>query len=148
MGRLEYVSGDSNTAKEFFSMKKNLFIILGIFLVLGLLFTACSNDDSSDDLFNGTWAEPSGIKISATNGAFKGYGRGGIESYRGTYTVSGNTANGKTTEVNSLVFGGTGWVKYSDLSSTQKTQLGWPENFVVTIVNNTFTHNGVTFTKQ
>jgi len=132
-------------------MKRNLFIILGVFLVLGLLFTACSDDNSKDDPLNGTWVGPRGAMVKATNGTFKFYA-GDIEGYRGTYTVSGNTVNAKTTEVNSIVFGGTGWVKYSDLSSAQKAQLATQENilenFVVTIVNNTFTFNGVTFTKQ
>ena len=133
-------------------MKRNLFIILGVFLVIGLLFIACSDDNSSDDLFNGTWADPTGrFTISATNGSFKLLDRG-VEYIRGTYTLSGNTANVKITEVNSIVFGGTGWVKYSDLSSTQKAQLeaqqGMPENFVLTIVNNTFTYNGRTYTKS
>jgi len=134
-------------------MKKKLFIILGVFLVLGFLFTACSDDSSSDDLFNGTWVSTNGFTIKATNGAFKMYNRDSLEYLRGTYTVSGNTANVKTTEVDSVIFGigGTGWVKYSDLSSTQKAQLaqqGYTENFAVTIVNNTFTYNGLTFTKQ
>jgi hypothetical protein len=151
------MSAATLTTQRSFCMKKKLCVIIGIFLVLGLVFTACSDNNSSDDLFNGTWAESTGrFTISATNGSFKLLDRS-VEYIRGIYTLSGNTANVKITEVNSIVFGGTvlggtGWVKYSDLSSTQKAQLeaqqGIPENFVLTIVNNTFTYNGRTYTKS
>jgi hypothetical protein len=90
-------------------MKKKLFVVLGFLLVLGLFFTACSSDDSSNDPFEGTWATNEGTQIVAANGVLKSY-RNDHEAGRATYTFSGNVVSAKTTEVNLEVIGGTGWV--------------------------------------
>jgi hypothetical protein len=126
-------------------MKKKLFVVLGVLLALGLFFTACSSDESSsDDLFTGTWEADAGNKVVAANRSWTQYVRG-VEGIRGTYTLSGNVVNAKTTEANPVAFGGTGsWMKYSDLPSNT----GIPENITATINGNTCVWMGVTLTKQ
>jgi len=137
-------------------MKKKLFIVLGALLALGLFFTGCSSDDSSseNDPFKGTWINAAqAIRIEAANKEWKSF-KNNMETIRGTYTISGNTANAKTTEVNIGAFtgGANNWIKYSDLTSAQKaivTQYGGPpETFTVTINGDTITAFGLTLTKQ
>jgi len=137
-------------------MKKKLFIVLVALLVLGLFFTGCSSYDSSseDDPFKGTWVNTAqGAKIEAADKAWK-VSRNNVEVERGTYTFSGNTVNGKVTEVNMGVFtgGAANWVKSSDLTSAQKATItqngGIIDSFTITINGNTLTSMGVTFTKQ
>jgi hypothetical protein len=90
-------------------MKKKLFIVLGVLLVLGLFFTACSSggDDGDSNVFaNTSWRYSGPINvgggqtISATiNLSFKTdtwtmlqEAMGQSETYTGTYTADGNTA--------------------------------------------------------
>ena len=66
----------------------------------------------------------------------------GTEYARFTYTFSGSTVTVTTTEG----FEGGNWKPYDSLSSDFKAHT--PKTLSVIISGNTFTGNGVTFTKQ
>jgi hypothetical protein len=141
------------TAAKEFSMK-NKFKLIGIIAllaVIGFSMAACGDNSSSDpDLFEGTWvgsSDDGSVRIVAAGGKFTIY-LNGTEGMRGTYTASGNTVNGKYTEINLSAFGLPGsWTKVSDLPPDIKTQLGG-ENIAATLNGNTLTMEGMTFTKQ
>jgi len=152
MGGYRFYIFDAGNREGVFVMKKKLLIVLGVLLVLGLFFTACSDDNSSEnDPFKGTWlsADKSVKIVAAADKTFKVYVNN-IEGIRGTYTISGNDADAKLTEVYSGIFGeGTNkWIKYSDLTSAQKSSLPINETFKLTISGNTISFMGTTFTKQ
>jgi hypothetical protein len=149
-GNRLFILHRGTAAKEFFTMKNKLSIVLVVLLVLGLFFTACSSDDDSSDPIKGTWVNTDvDAIISAANGTFKQFSSS-VEVVRGTYTYSGNVVTVKMTEVNPIIFGRTGaWIKYSDLSSAEKASLGYnTDTFMLTINGNTFSTMGLTFTKQ
>jgi uncharacterized lipoprotein YehR (DUF1307 family) len=127
------------------------FGIIAIIAVIGFSFIACGNDDNGGDgtdPFNGTWIS-SELKCVAANGSFKQYRiNDDKEVIRGTYTYSENKVTAKITEVNTAMFGDADtWVTYANLSETYKGYVGGGTQ-QVTITNNTFTGNGMTFTKQ
>jgi hypothetical protein len=129
---------------KFMKIKNKWFVGFGVLLVFGFLFTACSNDSNDDDPYHGTWVgtnNGSTVKIVASSGSYKQY-LDDNEVSRGTYTYSGNNVTGKTTEVN---YGGV-WTAYASLPDEYKSYV--PETTQVTINGNSFTANGVTFTKQ
>jgi hypothetical protein len=143
-------------AEGVFQMKKTfkLFWIIVLLAVVGFSMAACGGDDGSSDPFEGTWLGSAvGVQImqiAASNGTWMFQTMDG-DFAKGTYTISENTINLKTAEVNPVLFGGTGsWVSYSDLSSAQKAtvvQKGFSENFTITLNGNTFTYWGDKFTK-
>ena len=128
------------------------FGIIAFIAVIGFSFVACGDDDgdkSGNDAFAGTWTSTdAGLKLIASNGSFKEYTLSdNKEVIRGTYTVSGNTVTAKIVEINPIFLGGTeGWVTYANLDATQKGYVG-TETQQLTITDNTFIGNGMTFTK-
>jgi len=58
--------------------------------------------------------------------------------------------NGIIKEVNPVIYGKTGpWIKYSDLTATEKSYLlGNTDSYSVALNNNTYVLIGITFMKQ
>jgi hypothetical protein len=132
-----------------------LFGIIALIAVVGFSMAACGGDDDGGaDPFEGTWVNTAqGLRIVAADKSAKVY-LNNAEIIRCTYTVSGNSATAKITEVNPSALGfpgGSSWVKYSELDSATKTvltQQGMTETATATINGSTCTFFGVTYTKQ
>jgi hypothetical protein len=88
-------------------MKKKLFIVLGVLLVLGLCFTACSGDDEAEKnvfantswQYSGPWSEGGQTFTVTINLSFKTdtwtmvmEAMGQSQTQNGTYKANGNTA--------------------------------------------------------
>jgi hypothetical protein len=121
-------------------------------LIVGFAFIGCDTGNGGnygDDAFKGTWVSAQ-IKIVAADGIFNEYlTANNKEIMRGSYTVSGNDLTIKITEVNTEMFG-TGadnWVPYAGLTDGAKANVG-SETQQITISGNSFTSNGLAFTKQ
>jgi hypothetical protein len=104
-----------------------------------------------EDALEGTWvSDDNSLRLEASNGSFKQYlVYDNKEVVRGTYTVSGNAVTATITDVNTAMFGGTDrWYTWANLSSQYKEVMGGSARQEITIVDNTFTSNGMTFTKE
>ena len=124
-------------------MKRKFVLVIGVLLAFGLIIFACDNENNPDeyDIFKGTWIDTANdLKIVAENGSFKQYLSITVvtESYRGTYTCSGNTVTFRITEVkqNSGNF-----VSYADAVEDKPPN----EYFSGTISGNTMTSTGTPY---
>jgi hypothetical protein len=114
-------------------------------------FTFTKGGGSNTDAFTGTWVnEEEYMKIVASNGTWIMYkfwdDDGWIGGLKGTYTVSGNTANIKVTHVNTSEFVGVIWTPYASLPAEIKQEI--PQTMTGTLNGNTFTVMGIEFTKE
>jgi hypothetical protein len=118
------------------------------------------NPPSGNDPFAGTWEvqfddpPPDAFRIEAADGSYRQYtiiNGTQRDVIRGTYSVSGNTANVTMIAIDKNGFGGptdAAWVEWADLSSKDKTFLGGSQTYQITISGNQFEVNGMTFIKQ
>jgi hypothetical protein len=108
-----------------------------------------SGSSGGNDALEGTWVSDF-LRIEASKGSFKQYlVPENKEVVRGTYTVSGNTGTAKITQINTYMFGGADkWVAWANLSAEYKAYVGGSETQQIIITGNTFTSNGMIFTKQ
>jgi hypothetical protein len=111
-----------------------LFGIIAFMAVIGFSFSACGDDkdDGNSDLFKGTWTgdvENTPTKLVAADGKFV-VEQNGISAFRGTYTVSGNTASITFTEV----YTGSSWMSYDEAAANSNNMP--PKNINGTINGN------------
>ena len=134
-------------------MKKNILLLLGIVVLLGIGFAGCSNGSGgggggSGSDFAGRWMCNDGGNITyleAANGklTFSVVLPPETVVEEGTYKVNGNTVTVTVVRVNTAMFGtedqhGGTWFTYSDLPAVYKGYMD-TDTYVCTVANNTFT---------
>ena len=136
------------------------FFIITFVIVIAFAMMACDNSAADTCPFEGTWIGTAvvdgtavtiritAVGVTGTFRIFESYASIEIETFRGTYVVSGYNVVLRFNEAHAIIVGGQPgvWIPHSELPA--EIRQAFPYIQPVTITGNTITHLGIVYTRQ